>query len=115
MFKASSVKGLTPDEKIEQQRKREKQISYFKDELEKLGNPSKSEVYKNHYNLWQSIWRADLIDDFFPELSAEEKREEFKAELEKLGNPTRAELRGSALLQRIYKAGLIDYFFPKKV
>jgi uncharacterized protein YnzC (UPF0291/DUF896 family) len=69
-FKASSVKGLTPDEKLEQKRKRNKSIQKFKDELEKLGNPSKTELIKNHRDtLYRRILRADLLDYFFPKNS----------------------------------------------
>ena len=120
LFKASSTRGLTPDEKLEQKRKREQLIQKFKDELEKLGNPTKNELRFKHNALYQKIWKANLLDDFFSELSPEEKREQliqkFKDELEKLGNPSKSELRNkySGLWQKIWRAGLLDYFFPKK-
>jgi hypothetical protein len=118
-FKASSTRGLTPDEKIEQKRKREQQIQKFKDELEKLGNPTRYELRFKHNALYQKMWKANLLDDFFSELSPEEKHEKlisyFKDELEKLGNPTRYELRNKdySLWLKIWRANLLDDFFPK--
>ena len=119
LFKASSTRGLTPDEKIEQKRKREQQIAYFKDELEKLGNPTRYELRFKHNALYQKIWKANLLDDFFPELSPKEKHEKlisyFKDELEKLGNPSKSELRNKdySLWLKIWRANLLDDFFPE--
>jgi preprotein translocase subunit SecE len=119
LFKASSTRGLTPDEKLEQKRKREQLIQKFKDELEKLGNPSKSELIKNNINLYNRINNSDLMYVIFPKTSPEEKREEliqkFKDELEKLGNPSKSELRKNDinLYKYIHKYDLIDYFFPE--
>lgn len=70
LFKASSTRGLTPDEKLEQKRKRDELIQNFKNELQKLGNPSKTELIKNHRDtLYRRILRAGLLDYFFPKNS----------------------------------------------
>jgi hypothetical protein len=97
---------LSPEEK------REQLIQKFKDELKKLGNPSKTELRNKDYNLWFKIWKANLLDDFFPKLSPKEK---FKDELEKLGNPTKYELyfKHNNLYHKIWRANLLDDFFPK--
>jgi hypothetical protein len=70
LFKTSSTRGLTPDEKLEQKRKRDKLIQNFKNELQKLGNPSKTELIKNHRDtLYRRILRAGLLDYLFPKNS----------------------------------------------
>ena len=62
------------------------------------------------------MYRANLYDYFFPELTPEKKREEFKNKLKKLGNPSRSELykKYNYLYKRMYRAGMLDYFFPKE-
>jgi len=69
-FKASSARGLTLDDKLEKQKKRKEVIQKLKNELEKLGNPSKTELIKTHRDtLYRKMLRADLLDYFFPKNS----------------------------------------------
>jgi predicted DNA-binding transcriptional regulator len=118
MYKAGLVDYFYPE--LPPEEKHKELIQKFKDELEKLGNPSKSELIKNNINLYIRIQRADLLDIIFPELSPEEKRnlliQKLKDELQKLGNPSKTELyktHKKGLYKKIWKAGLVDYFYPE--